>query len=168
MMEKHIIQEVNYTQQLFRGIMKEFIKLHGIFELRVFKLIDGKLELIEDYIDKNLVVNVGKEKLCMLLADDGASNYIDRIIFGTSGTAPALVDTSITNPFPKSTTGYSYPSQTSVKFEWTLGLTENNGVTIREYGLATADSTLFSRKVRSGIDKEADVLLEGSWTIGFV
>lgn len=148
--------------------MKDFIELYGIFEMKIYKLINNKLILIEEYIDKNLIVTVGKEKICNLLANDGVSNYINQIIFGTSGITPTINDTSITNPFPKSTTGFSYPTVKSVKFEWTLGLAENNGVTIKEYGLTCADGTLFSRKVRSGIDKEADVLLEGSWTIGFV
>lgn len=146
----------------------DFLKLRGTFEQRIYRLVDGQLHLIENYVDRNLVVNLGKEKIAKLLANDGASNYISAISFGTSIIEPTVADTAITDPFTKNVTGYSYPSTASVKFSWTLELTEANGKAISEYGLLTQDSILFARKTRGTVNKESDVKIDGNWTINIL
>lgn len=144
--------------------MKDRIQIIGKFEMNVYK----KGKLVEHYVDNNLVVTAGKEKMCMLLADDGATNFIQSISFGTSTINPTVADTTITDDFTKSILGYSYPSAREVQFNWELETTEANGKAISEYGLLCADSTLFARKIRGIINKESDVFLSGNWTIEFV
>ena len=38
------------------------IKITGIFELNISKIINNRKTIVGKYIDKNLVVNLGKEK----------------------------------------------------------------------------------------------------------
>jgi len=149
--------------------MKEIIKIVGNFEMKVFQNINNKLKLIEHYKDFNLVVNVGKEKICRLLVNDNGSNWINKIGFGTSDSAVNISDTSLTDGYIKNVNSYSYEDDnTSIKFNWDLGLTENNGVTIKEYGLICEDFTLFSRKIRTGINKESNISFDGTWSIKFI
>ena len=144
--------------------MKDSIEVKGIFEVNIFK----NNKLVEHYIDNNLVVTLGKTKLCKLIANDGISNYIQSISFGTSTINPTVADTAITDPFTKSLIGYEYPTTRSVKFNWELETSEANGKAISEFGLICADDTLFARKIRGTIQKESDVFLSGSWTILFI
>ncbi|MNC78397.1 hypothetical protein D3C75_1305980 [compost metagenome] len=54
-----------------------------------------------------------------------------------------------------------------MRFAFTLGESEANGLNIRELGLLCADETLFARKVRGLIEKTSDLSITGSWTIIF-
>jgi hypothetical protein len=140
--------------------------LQGILRYTVFK--NGVP--IEDVEEKNLIVTVGRTQMAHLLAGDVAGNHVSKIAFGTSGTTPALTDTQITNAFTKSLIGASYPAEGQVKFNWNLTTTESNGKAILEFSLICEDSILFSRRIRESgkaINKEADISLEGDWTIIF-
>lgn len=148
--------------------MLELVKIKGEFFQRIYKIVSGEKILIEKYEDKNLVVNLGKQKICKLIANDGVNNYVNSISFGTSIVNPTIADISITDPFNKGFTGYTYETDTSVTFEWELLTTEANGKSITEYGLICADSTLFSRKVRGSIEKESDIYIDGSWKITII
>jgi len=141
--------------------MEDFLQLKGIFEMKIYK---GGI-LIEEYCDNNLIVNLGKEKICSLLANDGVENFIRSIAFGSSTISPTVADTTITDEYAKDIEGFEYPDQKSVKFNWLLDTSEDNGASISEFGLKCFDGTLFSRKTRGTIQKESDVFLSGSWTI---
>jgi hypothetical protein len=146
----------------------EIIKIIGDFEMDVFKIIDNEKILIEHYEDNNKVVTLGKDKLRKMLANDGTENYISKIAFGTDSTEPTIADTNLTDRFIKSIISYEYTDTTSIQFNWALVAGEANGMAIYEYGLFTEDTTLFARKVRTVINKEADIVLEGYWKITFI
>ena len=139
-------------------------QIKGIFRLWVK---DATGKVLEQYEDLNLVVNTGRTQASKLLGGDVTNRHVNRISFGTNGSAPALGDTAITGPFNKNVSLVSYPSAGVVKFDWSLELAENNGVTIREYGLLCADGVLFARKTRAAIDKTSAIRLEGSWQIEY-
>jgi hypothetical protein len=147
--------------------MEKFIEkvpLRGVFEMKVYK--SGKL--IEEILDENLIVNVAKEQMARLIAGETLNRHITLIAFGTSNVDPAPTDTVITGQWSKSILGYSFPEIGKVRFNWLLGVTENNGMAIREFGLLTADGKLFARKIRTNpLNKESDISIEGSWTIIF-
>ena len=134
----------------------------------VFKIINNEKILIEHYKDNNKVVTLGKDKLRKMLANDGTENYISQIAFGSDSTEPTIADTNLTDRYIKPIISYEYVNTTSVKFNWALTAGESNGLSIYEYGLFTEDTTLFARKVRTVIEKEADIVLEGFWTITFI
>jgi hypothetical protein len=47
-------------------------------------------------------------------------------------------------------------------------VSEANGMAIREFGLLTANGTLFARRIRANpIYKESDISIEGEWIIIF-
>lgn len=138
-------------------------RLRGIFQLRVIR--SG--QVIEEYLDENLIVNVAKDALARLIGGDGAGKTITKIGFGTSGAGPFPADTALTAAFVKTLSGHSYPVTGQVKFDWSLGTTEGNGLAIKEFGLICSDNTLFARKTRGSIEKADDISLEGSWTIIF-
>ncbi len=142
---------------------KETLTVKGKFELRTYK--NGAL--IDTYVDNNLVVAGGRNAVAELLGNTSPSKYITEIKFGEDGTPPSSLDTGVTNPFTKAVTAVSYPAIGEVKFDWTLELAENNGVTIKEYGLFCNDATLFARKTGTDVIKTNLIRLEGSWTILF-
>lgn len=140
------------------------ITAKGIFEMRTYNA-DGCL--IDTYEDYNLIVNGGRAAIASLIGAATSTKDITQIAFGTNGASPVLTDTAITAQFKKAVGAVTYPASGQVRFAWSLELAENNGVTIREYGLLCEDNTLFARKVRADIAKTSDVRLEGTWTIIF-
>jgi len=136
----------------------------GEFRLRVYR---GS-ELIEEFIEKNLIVDGSKLIHAKLLGGAVANNSVTQISFGTSGTAPASGNTSITNPYTKAIDTVTYPASNQVSFNFSLGTSENNGAAIMEFGLLTAGSALYARKVRAAaLSKASDLTLSGSWIITF-
>jgi hypothetical protein len=123
--------------------------------------------LIEDYEEHNLIVNGARTAMAYLVG--GSSNRnINRIAFGTNGTAPSTSDTAITAAYTKAVVGFAYPAAGQIEITWNLLVGEANGKAIREFGLLCADGTLFSRKNRAkAIEKEEDISLEGKWLIMF-
>lgn len=140
---------------------KDAITLRGIFCLQTFE--NGAL--VDSYEDKNVIVVVGRRQLCRLLAGDVVGRSVTRIGFG-EGTSPAASsDTALTSGFVKSVDSVTYPTSTSVRFNWTLGTGDANGKAITEFGLLSTDNTLFARKQRSVINKTSSISLIGTWTI---
>jgi hypothetical protein len=124
--------------------------------------------LIEEYEEHNLIVDTARFQMARLTAGDTDGRHITHIAFGTSGTAPAAADTVITGQFARPLIGISFPESGKVQFDWELPVTENNGMAIREFGLLTADGTLFARRARTNpINKESDISIEGHWIIIF-
>jgi len=146
--------------------MKDTIgNLKGLFYLEVICAKTGVI--LEKYQDNNLVVNGGRTAVVSLLGAGGTTKQLTKLSVGTNGTAPVGADNSITGAFTKSLGTVSYPTISSVKFEFQLGTTEANGIGIREFGIVCSDDTLFARKTRELINKNSDIILNGSWTISF-
>lgn len=136
----------------------------GIFTLQVFR----RGELVEEYEDRNLVVDGSKQQLARLIGGDVANRSITKIGFGTSGSAPAAGNTTLTDAYVKLLGAVSYPTATSVEYAFSLGSSEANGKAIIEFGLFTGGDVLFARKVRGGaILKDSDLSIAGSWRITF-
>ena len=137
----------------------------GIFDLKIFR--SGIL--IEEIHDDNLIVDGAKDQMAHLLIGETEGRNINRIAFGTNGIEPEPSDTAITDPFIKNIgVIFTLPKSGRAVFEWRLLETENNGMAIMEFGLLTADGTLFARRSRQNpIHKASDISLEGSWTIIF-
>lgn len=142
-----------------------------LFAWRGGKLVDGQViggELVEHTIEHNLVVDAYKVIAQHLIGGDVTGKSITQIAFGTNGTAPAGGNTAITGAYTKGLDSHSYPDATSVSFAFSLGSTEANGIAILEFGLLTADGTLWSRKTRTtALNKASDITLTGSWVIQF-
>jgi hypothetical protein len=136
----------------------------GRVELRVFR----RGVLVDHWIDRNLVVDNSKLLLSRLAGGDVTNRSLTQIQFGTNGSAPAAGNTAITSPFSKALDSHAYPDGTSVSFAFSLGSSENNGMAILEFGLVSADGTLFARKTRSSaLNKDSDITVSGSWVIQF-
>jgi hypothetical protein len=142
--------------------MNENISAKGSVHLKVYK---GGV-LIEDVTQDNLIVNVGRQSLSRLLGDALTAKRVTQIGFGTAATPVAGSQTSLEGAFLKALDGVSYAG-TTASFPFTLAESENNGVTIREFGLFSNDNTMFSRIVRNPISKTSDIRLEGVWSITF-
>jgi hypothetical protein len=136
----------------------------GILRYTVFK--NGiPIEKVEDH---NLIVSGARIQMAHLAAGDFTGRNIKKIAFGINGTAPELADTLITNSFEKNVLGFAYPVEGQVQINWNLLVTENNGMAILEFGLLTENGILYSRRTRERpLNKEADISLEGSWTLIF-
>lgn len=126
-------------------------------------------KVIERDGEHNLIVNVARTNMARLLAGEGENRIINRVAVGTNGATPSPDDTKITNAFVKPISGFTYPTPTSVRFDFTILEHEANGLAIVEFGLIAADGSLFARRTRNGkvIEKEADLEIDGYWTILF-
>lgn len=139
------------------------LNLRGEFTVRVYR--GG--ELVQEWTDRNVIVNNGRDALARLLSGVTANKSVTKIGFGTGTGAAAQTNTSLTNMTSKSVGAITYPETGAVQFAWSLETSEGNGLTITEFGLLTADNTLFARKVRGGIAKTSDIRLDGYWKILF-
>lgn len=149
--------------------------LRGEFHLKVYK--GGKL--IEDYKDKNLIVDSGFALVQQLLSSAADDKHIDRIAFGEllSGepVAPTAGQTEVPNRFDITTGGNDYkafdtvtfPTNRSVSFNWSLNGTQGNGHEISYFGLLNSEDTLFAAKSRPAITKTSDIVLEGTWILHY-
>jgi len=142
--------------------MVDKVPIKGSLTVKVYK--NGVL--VEETTENNLVVNGGRDQIARLIAGNVTGRSINRIAFGTNGTAPEAADSIITNQFVRPVDGFSYPQMGQVQINWNLPVTENNGMAILEFGLLTTDGTLFARRTRNNpIYKESDISIEGHWTI---
>lgn len=145
-------------------IFKDTLPMRGIFTLEAWR--GGERVLLVD--ECNLIVNNAKAQLANLIGGNGANRQITQIGFGTGVTAPSPDNTGLAvGAFWKPVTSVAYPATGQVAFSWSLSTAEANGLAITEFGLRCADATLFSRKVRSPINKAGDLSLTGTWTIIF-
>lgn len=136
----------------------------GLFTLNVFR---GGV-LIERVEESNLVVDLAKTGLARMLGSDLTNRPITQIGFGTSGTAPAAGNTALTGAYLKNHDGSTFPGAGQVSFAFSLGTSEANGMAILEFGLLTANGTLYARKTRStALNKAADITISGSWVLTF-
>ncbi|MCO5285218.1 MAG: phage tail protein [Chitinophagaceae bacterium] len=144
-------------------MIRENIRATGSVFLQVRDAVTGKL--IEQSLEKNLVVNLGKTNVAKLLGGDAAGKAITKIAVGEGTAAPTTGDTNLTNKFTKAIGSVAYPTANSVQFNFEIGTTEANGLNITELGLFNDSGVLFSRKVRAAIAKTSAVVITGIWTI---
>jgi len=145
----------------------ETITIKGEVSLRGY---NEKNELVLEWNKKNLVVNAGKGVLAAVLRNGTTTQIVNGIAFGTSGAVATLADTALTGAFTKVINSSSNPTVNSAQFNWALEYNENNGMTIREFGLIvdrTGTPVLFSRIVSEPIAKTSALRLEGTWKITF-
>ena len=139
-------------------------ELRGEFSLTITRK-NG--EIIEQFTEKNLILNGAKNQLARLIGSEATNRHITHIGFGGGVNAASPGDTSLNNAFFKPVTTASYPATGQVAFKWSLSTAEANGIAITEFGLRCADGTLFARKVRAPITKSDDISITGTWIIIF-
>jgi len=146
--------------------------MRGILNYQVFK--NGVL--IEDVKGQNLILNGARNQMARLIAGDVTKRSITKIAVGTNGTPPVVTNEALTGAYIKNLDGYTFPAMGQVQFNWSLGTTEANGLSIIEFGLMSEDGTLFSRRIREDengnpinkpINKENDISIIGQWIIIF-
>ena len=126
-------------------------------------------ELIEVFEEQNLIVIGSQPTHAKLLGGDVTGQSVTQIGFGTGAVAPVFGNTSLAvGAFVKAVDGHTYPVSNQVQFAFSLGTDEANGIAISEFGLLTANGTLYARKTRSApINKLSDLTFAGTWTIVF-
>ena len=135
--------------------------VRGYVHLEVRK--NGKLIDVDD--DHNVVVNGGRAMLAGILGGRDAGKYITQVGVGTSATAATESDTDLVGKVLIAISGATYDGA-KVRFNFTIGSGQANGLTIRELGLFFSNGTMFSRRVRkSAIGKEDDIEIAGYWDI---
>ena len=123
--------------------------------------------LVDVFTDENLIVNSAKNQLARLIGGDGTNRNITHFGVGV-GTSPAQPDNAtLQGAVWKPISSVSYPETGKAQFYWNLTTADANGLALTEFGLRCADGTLFSRKQRAAIYKQADIALSGTWTIAF-
>lgn len=141
--------------------------LRGDFLLQVWRDTPQGRQLIEQIDERNVIVNGAKSQLARLIGGDPANRHINRIGFGVGLSPASPQDAALTSAYVKVLSATAYPQPGQVRFDWSLSAGEANGKAITEFGLICADGTLFARKARAPIEKDADLSLTGSWTILF-
>jgi hypothetical protein len=123
-------------------------------------------KVIERWEDHNLIVD-GARQLMAKMAAGIVSTSITDLGVG-SGNAPETVDdTALKN-------GVLIPIKTrtvndkQARFDFFIGTDQANGINIREFGLFTANGTMFAHRVRDrSLEKADDLTIEGYWEINF-
>lgn len=124
-------------------------------------------KLIDVLDDANLVVTASKQIQCNALGNTSGWT-ITQMGFGTNGATPVLTDTALTGQYAKAFDSVTFPATNQVQFNFSLGVSEANGMSIQEFGLLTTNTKLFARKVRlAALVKQSDITLSGSWIITF-
>ena len=137
------------------------LRILGIFNLQIFE--HGRL--IAQESNHNLVVNSGLTAIADMLRGITTGRAIANIGFGTNGNPTLATTTALTSPFLKPYTLISQPTPGRLEVDWTLALTEANGLDIREFGLVLANGTLLARKNRDLLQKTSALTLQGKWII---
>lgn len=115
--------------------------------------------------EHNVVVIGGRSVLAGLLGGRDSGKYITHVGVGTSSNAATENDTDLVGKVLIAVSGATYDGP-KVRFNFTIGSSQANGMTIRELGLFFANGVMFSRKVRkSAIGKEDDIEITGYWDI---
>jgi len=140
--------------------------LKGVLSFKVFKHINGEKRLIEEFENRNIIVNLARNQMARLVAGEFDDRHITKIGFGTNNAVATVDDEELTGAYVKSLDGYEFPDMGQVRFNWNLGTTEANGIAISEFGLFCEDDTLFARRRREKTNGDpADPI--GTWTIIF-
>lgn len=132
----------------------------------VIELKNAQGAVIERFEHQNLIVDVGKQQAARLLGGDVTGRSIDRVGVGTGTSAAAAGNTALSSPVYVTAT-VSYPTATSVQFEYEFGLSDANGMAITEFGLITVAGNLYARRVRAAINKDNTFSISGTWTIQY-
>jgi len=152
--------------------MTSAFSVKGFVTLDIINIETGEVSRIED---QNLIVATGYQYIADKISGFGTPGEIDKIHFGTNGSAAAAGDTlaKMNNVFTKSLDNVSRSSQPAyagIVYNFSLGPNEANGLNIREMALSFPDpiaptTKLFSRFVRASIIKTTAIRIEGSWAI---
>ena len=138
------------------------VRLSGRFQMRVFR----RGLLVETVDEPNLIVTAVSQNVAQLIGGQFTNNNVTQIGYGTNGTAPVVGNTSLTAPYYKPLDSITFPATGQVSFNFSLASGENNGVAIFEFGLFTAGTTLFARKVRTApLNKDTDISFVGNWVV---
>jgi hypothetical protein len=120
-------------------------------------------------VQTNLVVNNAYRQLAYLLGYTSLA-CVNRMRFGTSGTAPAMGDLNVV-PVPAVgflVTTNTFPSATSVKFTASWGPAESSPASFQEVGLFSSDGILVARVVFSPMMKSVGWTWTIEWTLAYV
>ncbi len=147
------------------ALLEHVPAIKGALEIVVKR---GGVVVLHD-TDDNLILNAARSNMAKLLAGQGENLSITHIGVGTNGDAPSPDDVRLTDEFVKPITSFSFPTSTSVRFDFVVQEHEANGLAIREFGLRAQDGSYFARRTRNGkvIEKEDDMEIYGYWTIMF-
>lgn len=149
--------------------MKSEIKITGRLVLEIRK--NGKT--IKTIEGENTVVSLGRQAVAQLLGGDVTDNSVTYFKAGTSTASTTVSMSDLGTPVNidadqvKPIDSVTYPSQTSVRFNFTIGTSEANGNALSELGLFTDNDDMVARKVFPAIDKTSDIEIVGLWTILF-
>ena len=127
-------------------------------------------EVISEYKDTNLVVDVGRKRLAELAAGkvgNYTESYITHIGLGSGSTTETVNDTALENQqlFPLTSVEVN---GRDVQCNFFIADNEATGLSIHELGLFCTDGTMFSHRVRQGvIQKYEDIELKGYWILHF-
>lgn len=140
--------------------------LRGSLNVRVYKIVDGMKNLIDEFEEDNLITITGLQLITFLLVGHPGNNKITKVGVGDGTSEPSRPDTGLSNAYIKTINSYSFPSENSVKYQFAFNSGDGNGLLVSEFGLFSGDEVLFSRKLRSpAIPKSAEILIEGNWSI---
>lgn len=124
--------------------------------------------VIETVRERNLIVDNSRTIHAKLLGGSFANQPVTQFGVGTNGTAPASGNTALSGAFLKAVDSVTFPAAGQVQFAFSLASGEANGMAILEFGLLTANNTLYARRVRSSaLNKASDISISGTWTISF-
>lgn len=150
-------------------MIKENINIEGHFAATIFEKNKNIWQPIEKIDVKNQILNDMLTHVVNMMAYD-YTNEITKLTFGTNDATPVRTDTRsvMTDAYTNMLIGSPVLSTyNSIKYEFSLLPSENNGVTITEYALTLTDDTIVTRVVSGEVVKSDNIRIDGSWEITF-
>ena len=146
------------------NIIDRLQRPRGFLTLNIYER--GKL--IETWDGENVIVSQARGQTAKLWGGDAENRSVTQIGFGTSGSTPSTGNTTLTGAYVKLLDAVTYPTVSSVAFEFSLSTAEANGLSIYELGLLTGAGLLVARRVRTApLPKTSGIALSGIWRIEF-
>jgi hypothetical protein len=150
-----------------------------------FKLLDGRLQIIQKYtngsevivFDEDNIITLGERQflLSTIYTDSIDSDPVDELLIGIGGTIdpegqfPKPEDDTVTDLYdPIANLSVTFTTDTAipaVTFLADLDTSTANGSLLTEAGLKTASGRLFNIKTFVGIPKTNQFSLQFKWTI---
>ena len=148
-------------------------------------IVRSRGEIIEEYSEKNMIMTLGRVAVARLFAGLPGGNALS-VGVGEGSDPPNAEQTDLSNRYLVAASAIGFaraevqntittwvPSSEptpNVRIDFIFSEGDANGLEIKEFGLFTADETMFARRVRANgraIAKDEDLTIEGYWIIRF-
>ena len=144
--------------------MIDTLKAKGNVRIDVIDMKTGRVK--RSQVAHNIVTRAGLDELGRRMCLEGPVGS-DKFAVGTGTTAATIDDAALANQVLIDTMGTEKPATASTIFQYLLGGSAVDGLSLTEAGIFDADGVLLSRVVHNAEVKGVDEAINYTWTWGY-